>query len=235
MIRTLIWFIWFCISLILTLPPLLAVKLITNQNTKNKIVYIVTRLWAKPLLWLSGSKFQVEGEENIPEGPVLYVGNHQSNFDIPIFISCINRPKAFISKLENSKIPIVSIWMKEMKCIFMDRKDIRKSIEAINLGVEYLKQGYSMVIFPEGTRSGSGEMGEFKAGSFKLAFKSGVPIVPVAIDGSYNIMTKGSLIIKPAKVKITVFKPIYTSDLSKEELKKIPEQLENQIKDYLSK
>lgn len=238
MFRTIVWFIWFWISLILSLPVLLYAKILEKQNINDKrikVVHKLTSLWSKLLVKLSGSKVEVIGEENLPEGPVLYVSNHQSNFDIPIFISYINRPKGFIAKVELTKLPFVASWMRQMKCVFMDRKDIRQSIIAINQGADYLKQGYSMIIFPEGTRSGKKEMGEFKAGSFKLAVKSGVPIVPVAINGSYNIMEKGSIIIKPAKVQIKILEPINTSKLSKEEIKVLHDRVHEEIENCLNK
>lgn len=224
MLRTIIWFLWFGISLVCTLPFLFIVKLFdwTNKTSiRDKFVHKVTSVWAKSQVSMSGSKIMVTGEENLPEGAVLYISNHQSNFDIPIFMSYIKKPKAFIAKIETAKIPFVASWMKLMKCVFMDRKDIRQSVEAINKGTEFLKQGYSMVIFPEGTRSRDGKMGEFKAGSFKLAVKSGVPIVPVVIKGSFDIMGKDSIIIKPAKVQLEILKPIETSSLSKEEQKNL--------------
>jgi 1-acyl-sn-glycerol-3-phosphate acyltransferase len=234
MIRTIIWFIWFWVSLIFTIPYLLWVKILDKQkNTEKriKLVHKVTSFWARSLVVLSGSKITVEGEENIPKDTaVLYVGNHQSNFDIPILLSYIDKPKGFISKIEVKKLPMVASWMREMRCVFMDRNDIRQSVIAINEGAEKLKQGYSMVIFPEGTRSGKEEMGEFKAGSFKLAIKSGVPIVPVAINGSYNIMGKKSLIIRPAKVHINILKPIYTTEISKEGLKDLHNIVSEEIR-----
>lgn len=238
MIRTTIWFIWFWVSLIFTIPFLLWVKILEKQGKEQeriKIVHKVTSLWARLVINLSGAKVTVEGAENLPEGPVVFIGNHQGNFDIPILISFIDKPKAFIAKIETSRLPFVASWMRQMRCVFMDRKDIRQSITAINQGAEYLKQGYSMVIFPEGTRSGSKEMGEFKAGSFKLATKGNVPIVPVAINGSYNIMGKKSLIIKPADVKVTILKPIETSNLSKEEVKGLHDKVCEQIGAVINK
>jgi 1-acyl-sn-glycerol-3-phosphate acyltransferase len=236
MLRTIIWFIWFWVSLILSLPALLWANILDRQGKNDKrikVVHKVTSLWTKLLINLSGSKVTVTGKENLPEGSVLYVSNHQSNFDIPLLMTFIDKPKGFIAKIELTKMPFVASWMRQMKCIFMDRNDIRKSMVAINQGADYLREGYSMVIFPEGTRSGKKEMGEFKAGSFKLAVKSGVSIVPVAIDGSYNIMGKKSLIIKPAKVNINILEPIHTDGLSKEEIKLLPGKVEKIIKDCL--
>lgn len=236
MIRTIIWFIWFWVSLVLTIPALLYVKVLDKLNKTERrieLVHKVTKAWAKSLLWLSGAKIKVEGEENIPEGPVLYVSNHQSNFDIPIFISYVDRPKGFIAKSETAKMPFVVSWMRQMRCVFMNRKDIRQSVEAIGQGVKYIKEGYSMVIFPEGTRSSSGEVGEFKAGSFKLALKSGASVVPVVISGSKDIMEKGSLIIKPAKVKVKILEPVNVKELSKEEAKALHAKVEQLIRNNI--
>lgn len=236
MIRTIIWFIWFWVSLVLTIPALLYVKVLDKLNKTERrieLVHKVTKAWAKSLLWLSGAKIKVEGEENIPEGPVLYVSNHQSNFDIPIFISYVDRPKGFIAKSETAKMPFVVSWMRQMRCVFMNRKDIRQSVEAIGQGVKYIKEGYSMVIFPEGTRSSSGEVGEFKAGSFKLALKSGASVVPVVISGSKDIMEKGSLIIKPAKVKVKILEPVNVKELSKEEAKLLHSKVEQLIRNNI--
>lgn len=236
MLRTIIWFIWFWVSLLCTLPFLFVVKLLDwnhNASARDKLVYKVTSIWAKSQVVMSGAEIKVSGEENLPVGPVLFISNHQSNFDIPIFMGYINKPKAFIAKIETAKMPFVSSWMRLMKCVFMDRNDIRQSVEAINKGAELLKEGYSMVIFPEGTRSKTGEMGEFKAGSFKLAVKSGVPIIPVAIKGSFDIMGKGSLLIKPALVELEILKPVETSRLLKEEQKNLHIKVQELIQEAI--
>ena len=233
MIRTIIWLIWFWVSLLLILPFLLWAKLLEwkgKEGERIRVVHKTASMWSRLVVNLSGTKVTVEGLENLPKGPVVFISNHQGNFDIPILIAFIDKPKAFIAKIETLKLPFISSWMRQMKCVFMDRNDIRQSITAINQGVKYLKEGYSMVIFPEGTRSGGVEMGEFKAGSFKLATKSGVPIVPIAINGSYNIMGKKSLIVKPAEVRVTILKSIETSHLSKEEIKNLHDRVYEEIK-----
>ena len=208
MIRTVVWFIYFAISSVFTLPSLIKVKKYEKENRlveRDELVDITAKKWARSLVKLTGSEIKVIGEDNIPkEGPVLFVGNHQGNFDIPILLGYIEKPKAFIAKIELLKLPVISTWMKLMKCVFMDRKDVRQSVRAINEGVEVLKDGYSLVIFPEGTRSKDGSLGEFKAGSLKLATKSGVPVIPVTIKGTNKIMEKNSLIIKPSKVEIII-------------------------------
>jgi 1-acyl-sn-glycerol-3-phosphate acyltransferase len=184
-------------------------------NRQGKVVerdacaQAIARKWAQSGLAINGSSINVVGIENVPRsGGVLFVANHQSNFDIPVMIGHVPRDKGFIAKLELSKVPAFSRWMKYIGCIFIDRKDPRQSLTAINNAAEQLKAGHSIVIFPEGTRSADGTVGPFKAGGLRLAIKAGVPIIPVTISGSKNIMPKGTSIIKSATVKVVIAPPL---------------------------
>jgi len=237
MLRTMIWFLYFWIYIFCTIPKLIWVKVLEKQGDikrRDEIVTSMAQNWARALVKLSGSNVEVIGEELIPtDQPVLFVCNHQSAFDIPILLGYINKPKAFVSKKEVKRLPIVGSWMSLMQCVFMNRKDVRQSLQAINHGAENLKKGYSLVIFPEGTRSPDGQMLEFKPGSLKLAIKSGVAIVPVTIDGSYRIMQKKSWIIRPADVKVIVSEPVDVASYSKDG-KVLTEYVYTKIKEQLS-
>jgi len=178
----------------------------------------------------SGSTIHIVGTEKIPDGPVLFVSNHQSNFDIPLMLSFVNKPKSFIAKIELANIPLLSSWMKAGNCVFIDREDPRQSLRVINEGIEILKRGHSMVIFPEGTRSKGPQMQDFKKGSLRLATKSGVPIVPVTISDSYKMFEANNGRIKPAKVTITVSDPMYTNQLTKEEENSLSDKVYEIIK-----
>ncbi len=238
MIRTIRWFLHFGVSLLGLFPILCKVKYLDRFEKiieRDKIVSKTAREWSRELIALSGCEIKVTGEEYIPKNdPVLFVSNHQGNFDIPILLGFIQKPKAFVAKEELRKFPMVSIWMKYMNCIFMDRNNPRESIKAINEGVKILKEGYSLVIFPEGTRSKDGKLGEFKAGALKLATKSGVPIIPITIKGSNGIMEKGSFMIKPAKVEVIIAPPIKTKDNLGKETKGLTETVRNIISKNLS-
>ena len=193
----------------------------------------ITKNWANSVLKLAGAKITVKGEENLAiakEQTVLFISNHQSNFDIPIFLSKIDVPKGFIAKKELKSWPFINLWMKNIRCVFMDRDNVRKSAEAIVEGINILKSGHSMVIFPEGTRSKGGPTHEFKAGSFKLATKYKVPVIPVTINGSYKLLeANGGGKIKSADVELIIHAPIETAKLSKEELATLHETVENII------
>ncbi|WP_294189438.1 lysophospholipid acyltransferase family protein [uncultured Clostridium sp.] len=223
MLRSIVWYIVFFSSLILKIPAMIRTKTLTKKGLneeRDKLVYKNTTSWARTLLKVAGVKVIVHGVENIPKDTnVLYIGNHQGNFDIPIYMSEIPGLKGFVSKIEVKKIPGVRTWMEYMYCVFMDRSSLRKSGEAIIEGIKILKKGHSLVIFPEGTRSKGDKMGDFKAGSFKLATKSKVPIVPVTMSGSYKIMenNKKKWMVKPAVVDLYIHPAIETANLNKEE------------------
>jgi 1-acyl-sn-glycerol-3-phosphate acyltransferase len=135
----------------------------------------------------------------------------------------------FIAKIEITKMPIIHTWMNYLYCVFMDREDIRQSVAAINEGVDNLKKGHSIVIFPEGTRGKGGPIGEFKQGSFKLATKAQAPIVPITMKGSYKLFEANKGKIRPARVEIIISPPIETKGLSPQETKELPDVVRNII------
>jgi 1-acyl-sn-glycerol-3-phosphate acyltransferases len=191
--------------------------------------------WVKFCISLIKIKVSTEGAENIPEGNFLVVANHQGNLDIPCIIYSLNRRMGFIAKKEMENIPLISYWMKKINCVFMDRENIREAVKSINKGVEILKSGNVLAIFPEGTRSRGSKMGEFKKGSLKLGTKAQVLILPIAINGSYKIMEEShGWNIKEGEVKIKISKPINTENLSLEEIKELPSVVERIIRENLN-
>ncbi|MBY6037435.1 1-acyl-sn-glycerol-3-phosphate acyltransferase [Fictibacillus nanhaiensis] len=234
--RTIIWFFYFWGILITYIPALYRVKHLQQTGRieeRDELVDKKVKEWSQSLVKLSGSSITVNGEENIPKDTaVLFVSNHQGNFDIPLLLGYIEKPKAFISKIEVKKMPFIGTWMEQLNCLFMDRNNVRQSVKAINEGAQLLRNGTSLVIFPEGTRSKGNDMASFKAGSFKLATKSGVPIIPVTINGSYKIMEQQGYWIKPAEVIIEVHPPIYPQQT---EAKELAQQTEIIIKKAVQK
>lgn len=186
-------------------------------------------IWARLILIAgSGSKVSVKGLENLPKGNVLLVSNHQSQLDILTILGYIPKHTGFIAKIELTTLPIMNIWMLFLHCVYIDRKNMKKSAQSIDKGVHNLKKGYSMVIFPEGTRSKSHTIGNFKPGSLKLGTRAGVPIVPVTVDGTFHIFEEHYR-IRPAKVRLTVHPPIYPDKLTDKEKSELSETIKKQI------
>lgn len=233
--RTILWFISFGLYMIGTMGKYIKLIWLKRNSTPEKIdkfVFESGKKWADFVIRTVGAQIYIDGIENIPQGNCLFVANHQGNLDIPIFLSIIDKPLGFVAKKELEKAPILSSWMRQLHCIFMDRDNVRESVKSINEGIEYLKSGYSMVIFPEGTRSKSSNVGEFKKGSMKFALKSKVPIVPVAIDGSYRAFEEHNRIRK-CSVKVIIGKPIYTEELSREDQNNLSIIIKNMIQNFI--
>jgi 1-acyl-sn-glycerol-3-phosphate acyltransferase len=189
----------------------------------RRLALRVARLWCRHLLLATGVRLTVQGLANIERGKsYVFVANHQSHYDIPVLFAGIGSTISFIAKKELFRIPVFGWGMKSIGCISLDRKSPRKARTAMTRAVEILrKDNLSLVLFPEGTRSETGDVGEFKRGSFTLAIEAGVPVVPVAIQGTGEIHRKGSSRVYPGEVTVIVGTPLSTEaiqNLSKEEL-----------------
>ena len=219
--RSIIIILYLVIFFTVSLPFLIFNYLILfiNKQLAYKYCNIVAKVWAKVLLFLAGTKITVNGLDNIPNAPVLFVSNHRSWFDIPAIYSYLPHPTGFVAKKEIRKVPILSQWMKCIDCLFIDRENIREGLKTILLGIDLLKNGHSLVIFPEGTRSKQDDMLPFKQGSLKLAERANVPIIPISIKNSDNILEKNGLNVKSARVVLTFGDPIYLNELDSQDKK----------------
>lgn len=180
--------------------------------------------WAfRVILFICGTKVTVIGEENVPKDqPVLYICNHKSYFDIVITYARCPRLTGYIAKDNMLKVPLLSTWMKRIYCLFLNRTNVKEGLKTILTGIDQINNGISMCIFPEGTRNTSDtEMLPFKAGSFKMAEKSGCPIIPMAISNSAEILENHLPRVKRTHVVLQYGKPILPSELSKEDKKHI--------------
>ncbi len=197
------------------------------QKTLNKIMK------------LSGVELTVKGYENVPDDKaVLYVANHRSYFDIVTGYVAVKGKMGFIGKKELEKMPGLGEWMRLTGSLFLDRKDIKQGLQTILKGIECVKTGTSMWIFPEGTRNESEELWDlmtFKEGSLKIAEKSGCPVIPTAITGTADIFEKPFPIIRPGKVTIEFGEPIYTKELPPEQRKHAGAYTRERIAELLKK
>lgn len=199
------------------------------EESREKIYRKMQEL-SRNLVKSTKMDLKVIGKENLPkEGPVLYVATHKSVFDIVILLTIIEDPTIFIGKKEVQKMPFVDKWFDALGCIYIDREDMRSALLSIIKGVEELKNGQSIVLFPEGTRNMSNEINHFKEGGFKLATKSQVPIVPIALSNTYKVFEEKKR-IQHTEVTVNIGEAIQTAQLSKDELRNLPSYVEEKVR-----
>lgn len=191
------------------------------------------------ILNIAGVTVTVKGIENIPkDGAALYVGNHRSYFDILVGYTTVPGQIGFVAKKEMESIPLLSDWMANVNCLFLNRKDLKEGLKTILQGIDNIRRGVSVWIFPEGTRNKNEELLDlmpFKEGSLKIAEKSGCPVIPVAIFGTAEIFEKHLPRITPAHVTIEFGAPFLIKELSPEERKFAGAYTRNKIIEMLER
>ncbi len=189
------------------------------------------------ILKTAGITVTVRGKENIPEDQaVLYVGNHRSYFDVLVGYTTVPGLMGFVAKKEMLKIPLLRSWMINVNCLFLDRENLKEGLKTILQGIEKIKSGVSIWIFPEGTRNKSEDLREllpFKEGSLKIAEKSGCPVVPVAMVGTAEAFEKHFPMIRPSHVTVYYGKPFYIKELEPEEKKRAGAYTRERIREML--
>lgn len=179
------------------------------SKTRHRPFQVAAHYWARFLSVFSRIKVTVSGLENIPKDKaVILVANHQGAADILLLLAKLPVLFRFAIKKELFKIPVFGIYLKLAGYFSIDRKVVLSAYRTVGKITEIIKQGENVLIFPEGTRSKTGELGRFKRGSLLAALKSGAPIVPIAISGSFKIMPRGTFLIHPHPVKLTIGQPI---------------------------
>ena len=213
------WLVFFFITGI----PLILVELLLGKINKKARDYSSLRIVQfilKGVLFIAGTKTTIIGIENIPKDEaVLFVGNHRSLFDVVIAYTLMPGLTGFIGKKELSKVPFLNIWMKFVNCLFLDRNNIREGMKTMLTGMDMVREGISMTIFPEGTRSESDKMLPFKEGSLKIAEKTGCKIIPMVQNNTEACFEKQYPRVRKAHTVLEFCEPIEVDKLTKEEKK----------------
>lgn len=234
-LRTLLCLVWlvifFAASLILL--PVAALIGHFSPEKKDAFCYPIVKSALKVLWHLAGVKPQITGMQNIPENQaVLYVGNHRSFFDIIILASILPGRISVVAKKEMEHIPLLSTWMRNIHCLFLDRSNVRAGAQMVLDGIALMKNGISVLIFPEGTRNKGGGMLEFKGGAFKLATKPGLPVVPIVQTGTREMFEDLKPFgVKGAKTTVTILPAIETAGMPRA----AQNQLHTQVHDSMEK
>lgn len=225
--------------LVLMIPVMLILLLLRrlNRPLSTRISQRIVSGMLRSMFLMSGSDIEIRGMENIPkDGAVLFVSNHRSYFDILAAYGYTPKVLGFVAKAEMLRYPLLKQWMELVNCLFLDRKDMKKGLKTILQGIEQVKSGISVWICPEGTRvRGKGilELEEFKEGSFKIAEKSGCPIVPVALSGTAEIFEKQMPRVRASHVVLQYGEPIYIEELKEEDRKRVGAYARGKILDML--
>ena len=208
---------------------LLAILVSFFSKTGNS-VHWVARIWGRTILWVSAIRVTLHGLEHIDPGrSYIYMSNHQSNFDIPVLLSGLPVQFRWLAKAELFKIPIFGRGMRGAGYISIDRSDRRSAYLSLTRAAQSIRDGSSVMIFPEGTRSPQGALLPFKKGGFVLAVDAGVPVVPLVIDGTWTIMPRSGWLIRPRPVSITLLAPIQSSDYTR----KTKDDLMNRVREAM--
>ena len=204
-----------------------------NQNVRDRSSLAIVQWAFKVVMVLSGVKATYIGEENIPtDRAVVYIGNHRGFFDIVTAYSRVPGLTGFIAKKEMEKVPLLRVWMRYLHCLFLDRSDIKAGLQTILKAIESVKNGISIFIFPEGTRSKEADtILPFHEGSFKIATKAGCPIIPVTFNNTSAVLEDHFPKIKKAHVIVEFGKPIYLEELDADTKKHLAPYVQQLITD----
>src|SRR3989338_7413731 len=210
LIRTLsVWLVGLPVTIFIFVIVIISLAFDRSGNS----IHSIGALWSRILLFLSGVTVEIKGAENLfQDSPQILASNHRGAFDILALQGFIPIQFRWVAKKSLFKIPIIGWSMSLAGYVSIDREKAGSAYKSIERAAEKVKKGASVLIFPEGTRNAAGSLLPFKRGGFLLAIKSGVPIVPVSIRGTENLMKKESILIRPGAVKVVIGKPIPVSD-----------------------
>ena len=238
MIRFIITCMYIFLVGFISIPQYIYVNIvgIFSPRKKVEISQRCVRRYFKIMLAICNVKVKATGMENVPKDEaVLFISNHRSFFDIVVSYATLPVPAGFISKKEIKKIPSIGIWMKYLNCLFLDRADKKASMQTIIKAIENVKNGQSMFIMPEGTRNKTPDLLPFKKGSFKIAEKANVKVVPVGIVNSDDVFEKQFPRVKPGTIYIHYGKPIDLPSMDKEQKKEINVIAQARVQEILDK
>jgi len=195
--------------IVVMIVPHLIISLFSRTGN---ISHVLARYWARFTLICANVKVELQGEENMPSGPAVYMANHVSHFDVFAILGHLNVQFRWTVKKELYSIPLLGLAMRTLGYVMIDRSDHEKAVKSLKNAAERIRSGTSIFIFPEGTRSCDGKLQyPFKKGGFHLAIEAGVPVVPIAVLGSREVLPKHGMRVKPGKIILKAGKPIETA------------------------
>lgn len=230
--RSLATFVGVSVYVLIVAPPGMLLAIVFGWKD---LLYILGHWGVRLGLTLSGIRFRVAGAEHIPRTrAAIYCSNHQSNVDPPVVFEALHPRMHILYKAELNAIPVLTRAFRLGGFIPIDRRNRESAMRSIEAGAESIRSGNSFLIFPEGTRSKTGDLLPFKKGGFLMAIKAQAPIVPVAVQGGRAAMRKGSWIIQPVTVSVRVGPPIETVGLSQDHRDELIERVHRTVETMLA-
>ncbi len=231
MLRT----IWVAlVFVVITIPLSTLVIFIAMLKSNARTIDGIIHLWARLIMAAAGIELHTEGVEKVDKAQrYILVSNHYSYFDITSIFLAIPQPIRFMAKVSLFKIPVFGWSIKRAGFIPIDRKNRRTAVKSLDLAAERIRKGNTIVVFPEEGRSRQRAMRPFQRGGFLLAMRSELPILPIAIDGTFDIFPAGVVRIRPGPVTVRVGTPIPTDGVSVREKDRLLEEARTQISGML--
>ena len=199
------------------------------------MLWIGQAVWSRGMFLLAGSQVEIVGHPDVIQKDQTYVivSNHQGYLDVPACFISLPIPIRFLVKKEILYVPFLGLYLLLIGMLYVDRKRRDKALQTMKKQAEKIRSGNSVLIYPEGTRSKDGDVAPFKRGAFILAIEAGVPILPITLSGSYDILNRNRWALLPGKVRVHIGKPISTEGLSHEDRFQLTEKTRDQIRDTL--
>lgn len=230
------WLVYIPLLVFITVFICLGLILSTIIFQPKKGGYLSLIAWGRILCYASFSLVTVHGRENIRKGKsYVFVANHQGAFDIFVIYGFLHKDFRWIMKKELRKIPLVGGVCEMLGHIFIDRSNLHSIKESLDKAKKSLQGGLSVVVFPEGSRTHTGQLGPFKRGAYQLAVDLEIPIVPITIDGSFAILSRDSMLMRPSHLTMTIHPPVQTVGKTHADISELIQQTRNTIVSALVK
>jgi len=230
--HTIVIYVWIIFATLLIGTTVILASFLPKTGN---FIHHLARVWGRSILWISRVKVDISGLEHIdPSSTAIYMSNHQSNFDIPVYFSALPVQFRWLAKAELFKIPVFGRAMSGAGYIRIDRSNAKSALRSLKSAAESIRSGTSVLIFPEGTRSVDGKLLPFKTGGFYLAIGAGVPIVPLSIQGTRQVMAKGRKLIHVGSVHIEMKPPIETTAYTRKTMEPLMGQVQTSISEGMT-
>lgn len=228
------WFVFAPIFILITILTALIVMIMAPVFGNKFWGYYPPKWWSRLTCWLSLCRIKTRGHENIdPDKSYIFVANHQSSYDIFLTYGFLNHNIIWMQKQSLRSIPFVGFASEKAGHVFVDNSSPSKRAISIKNAKSKIVDGVSIVIFPEGRRTINGKMGVFKKGAFHIAHDLKLPIVPITINGAYDVLKRNTFDLKPGKMELIIHKPLNTDNITEEDIPQLIDKTENIIKSGL--